>query len=189
MAHNQKGSRLTSISEALFLERGDAGAFEALFYAHYDRVYGLLYRLVGSRGEAEDLAQEVFLKLYQRQARFSDDRRHNLSAWLYRVATNTGYNALRSRHRRWRRDTTLLADATDEAPDPATTVAQKETQKAVRQTLAKLPQRDVQLLLLREMGLSYVELAAICDVAPGSVGTLLRRAADAFRREYRKYER
>ncbi|HZD10329.1 MAG TPA: sigma-70 family RNA polymerase sigma factor [Candidatus Binatia bacterium] len=187
MAQKDKGSLLTSISDALLLQRagrGDIEAFEALFYAHYDRVYGLLFRLVGNRGEAEDLTQEVFLKLYQE--RFAAGREHNVSAWLYRVATNSGYNALRSRHRRWQRNTILLADPTDQPLDPAATVAQRETQRRVRQTLAALSRREVQLLLLRQMGLSYAELAEVCGVAPGSVGTLLRRAADSFRREYRE---
>ena len=184
MAQKEKGSRLTSISEALFLRHGDTQAFEALFYAHYDRVYGLLFRLVGNRGEAEDLTQEVFLKLYEEQERFRGERQHNLGAWLYRVATNAGYNAIRGRNRRWQRNTALLADATDEPLDPAATVAQHETQQAVRQTLARMPRRDVQLLLLRQMGLSYAELADACGIAPGSVGTLLRRAADAIRQEW-----
>lgn len=187
MAQKGKESSLTSISEAWLSEhagRDDSGAFEALFYAHYDRVYGLLFRLVGNRDEAEDLTQEVFLKLYKHS--FARGRDHNVGAWLYRVATNTGYNAIRSRNRRWRRNTELLADPTDEPPGPAAALAQQETQKQVRATLARLPRRDVQLLLLRQMGLSYAELAQICDVAPGSVGTLLRRAAQTFRREYRE---
>lgn len=187
MAQKEKGSRLTSISETLLLQRvrsGDEEAFEALFYTHYDRVYGILFRLVGNRGEAEDLTQEVFMKLYQ--SHFADGREHNVSAWLYSVAVNSGYNAIRSRRRRWQRNTALLADATDAPPDPAATVAQQETQRQVRETLARLPRRDVQLLLLRQMGFSYSELAQICDVAPGSVGTLLRRAAAAFRRQYRE---
>ena len=79
--------------------RGDTAAFETLFQRHYDRVYGILFRLVGERGEAEDLAQEAFLRLHAhaRRRRNSDD---NVSAWLYRVATNLGYNALRDRRRR-----------------------------------------------------------------------------------------
>lgn len=187
MAQKEEESPLTSVSKAWLSEhadRHDSSAFEALFYAHYDRVYGLLFRLVGNRGEAEDLTQEVFIKLYKHS--FARGRDHNISAWLYRVATNTGYNAIRSRNRRWRRNTELLADPADEPPDPAATLSRQETQQQVRATLAQLPRRDVQLLLLRQMGLSYAELAEICDVAPGSVGTLLRRAADAFRREYRE---
>lgn len=178
---------MTSVSEAWLSEHAgsdDSSAFEALFYAHYDRVYGLLFRLVGNRDEAEDLTQEVFIKLYEHS--FARGREHNIGAWLYRVATNTGYNAIRSRNRRWQRNTELLPDPGDEPPDPAAALSRQETQQRVRATLARLPRRDVQLLLLRQMGLSYAELAKICDVAPGSVGTLLRRAAQAFRRGYRE---
>ncbi|MDX1506408.1 MAG: sigma-70 family RNA polymerase sigma factor, partial [Spongiibacter sp.] len=131
--------------------------FEALLYHEYDRVYGLLFRLVGNRGEAEDLTQEVFIKLYRHLER--GGRRDNLSAWLYRVATNSGYNAIRSRTRRWQRNTVLVPNPLDAESDPAQTVARQETQRRVRAALSQLAERDVQLLLLRQMGLSYRELA------------------------------
>lgn len=181
---------LLTMSDSLLLARvreGDDYSFSLLFHRHYDRVYGLLYRLVGTRAEAEDLAQDVFLKLYQQ--RFAPQREHNVPAWLYRVAMNAGYNALRSRQRRWRRDTALLPDPTDAGPTPAEAAAQAETRAAVRAALAQLSRRDVQLLLLRQMGLSYEELAGACGVAPGSVGTLLRRAGAAFRGAYEREER
>lgn len=172
------------------LGQGDTASFEALFQRHYDRIYGLLFRLLGNRAEAEDVVQEVFLKLYnhafsQRRSFWqrSGQQEHNLSAWLYRVATNAGYNAIRSRKRRWQRDTVLLPDpAGMPSPDVALERAQQAT--AVRAALAKLPPRQTQLLLLRQMDMSYAELAQACDVAPGSVGTLLRRAAKAFREVY-----
>lgn len=176
---------MTTLSDNLLLERighGDIASFETLFHRHYDRVYGLLFRLVGNRGEAEDLAQELFLKLYRQP--LSGDREHNVSAWLYRAATNMGYNALRSRKRRWQRNLLLVPDHSDAGSDPADRLAARETAAAVRAALAQLPERQVQLLLLRQMGLSYAELAGACGVAPGSVGTLLSRAAEAFRRAY-----
>ena len=186
MAKGESDS-VTTLSDSLLLKRtgqGDTAAFETLFYRHYDRVYGLLFRLVGNRGEAEDLTQEVFLKLYQRQ--FASGREHNVSAWLYRVATNMGYNAIRGRRRRWRRNTQLVPDASEQPPTPAETVARQETQITVRAALARLSPRESQLLLLRQMGLSYAELAAACEVAPTSVGTMLRRAAQAFREAYQE---
>lgn len=184
MAEGESDS-VTTLSDSLLLKRtaeGDTTAFEALFHRHYDRVYGLLFRLVGNRGEAEDLTQEVFLKLYQRH--FASGREHNVSAWLYRVATNMGYNTIRGRRRRWQRNTQLVPDATEQPATPAETVARQETQATVRAALAHLSPRDSQLLLLRQMGLSYAELATACAVAPTSVGTLLRRAAEAFREAY-----
>jgi RNA polymerase sigma-70 factor (ECF subfamily) len=180
-----QGERLTALSDTRLLERagqGDEASFEALFYRHYDRVYGLLFRLVGNRVEAEDITQEVFLKLYRQPLR--GRREHNVRGWLYRVATNMGYNHIRSRKRRWGRNRHLLPDITDAAQPPAERAIQDETRAAVRAALAGLPQRQTQLLLLRQMGLSYAELAAACDIAPGSVGTLLSRAAQAFREAY-----
>jgi RNA polymerase sigma-70 factor (ECF subfamily) len=181
----KKGEAVTALSDSILLERagqGDEASFEILFYRHYDRIYGLLFRLLGNRTEAEDVTQEVFLKLYKRPLR--GRREHNVGGWLYRVATNMGYNHLRGTKRRWGRNTLLVPDTTDAAVQPADKVMQEETRAAVREALAKLPQRQTQLLLLRQMGLSYAELASACDIAPGSVGTLLSRASKAFREAY-----
>jgi RNA polymerase sigma-70 factor (ECF subfamily) len=186
---DSKGKLVTALTDNVLLERigrGDIASFETLFYRHYDRVYGLLFRLLGNRVEAEDVAQEVFLKLYQRplQKGFIGRQEHNVGAWLYRVATNMGYNHIRSRKRWWQRNMVLVPDAADAVPDPAERAAQQETRLRVRRALAQLPQRDTQLLLLRQMGFSYAELAEACEIAPGSVGTLLSRAAEAFRKVY-----
>ena len=89
-----------------------------------------------------------------------------------------------SRNRRWRRDLILVPDTTDGAVDPADAAAHEETRASVRAALTRLPERQTQMLLLRQMGLSYAELAEACDIAPGSVGKLLSRAADAFRNSY-----
>ena len=164
------------------MARGDMASFDALFYRHYDRVYGLLFRLVGDRAEAEDLTQEAFLKLYSRAGSgrpVAIDE--NVGAWLYRVAMNLGYNAIRSRKRLWQRNVILLP--TDE-PGVESEVGRREERAAVRMTLARLPERQALLLVLRQMNFSYGECATICEVPPGSVGTLLARAAEAFRREY-----
>ncbi len=181
---------MTALSDHILLEglkRGDGASFEALFQRHYDRVYGLLFRLLGNRAEAEDVVQEVFLKLYYRP--LAGQPGDNVGAWLFRVATNLGYNYLRGRRRRWQRDRLLLPDPTDATPDPADQAARQETQATVRAALARLPQRQTQLLLLRQMGFSYAELADACEVAPGSVGTLLARAAGAFRKVYEREEK
>jgi RNA polymerase sigma-70 factor (ECF subfamily) len=186
---DRKGKPLTALTDNMLLERigqGDIASFETLFYRHYDRVYGLLFRLLGNRVEAEDVTQEVFLKLYRQPLRkkLLGQQEHNVSAWLYRVATNMGYNHIRARKRRWQRNVLLVPDATDALSQPAETAVQNETRQQVQAALAKLPKRQTQLLLLRQMGFSYAELAETCDVAPGSVGTLLARAAEAFRKVY-----
>lgn len=182
-----EGNPVTALSDNILLERinqGDSASFDTLFHRHYDRVYGLLFRLLGNRAEAEDATQEVFIKLYRKPLK--GDREHNVSAWLYRVATNMGYNRLRGRNRRWRRDLILVPDTTDGAVDPADAAAHEETRASVRAALTRLPERQTQMLLLRQMGLSYAELAQVCGVAPGSVGTMLVRAADSFRKVYQE---
>lgn len=165
------------------LGRGDAASFDALFYRHYDRVYGLLFRLVGERAEAEDLTQETFIKLHAHARGRRRGGEENVSAWLYRVAMNLGYNALRGRKRRWQRDVHLLPEPTN-ADLAQEALVRREERAAVRTALARLPQQLAQLLVLRQMDFSYAECAAICGVAPGSVGTLLARAAASFRKVY-----
>lgn len=180
---------MTTLSDNLLLERigrGDTASFEAVFHQQYERVYGLLFRLVGNRSEAEDLTQEVFLKLYNRAFRkrlFGLSREHNLGAWLYRVATNIGYNAIRDRQRLWQRNTVLVPDSAG-SPAAEKEVEQREAETAVRRALARLQPRQVQLLLMRQMDFSYADCAAAVGVAPGSVGTLLARASKAFREAY-----
>ncbi|MCC7362505.1 MAG: sigma-70 family RNA polymerase sigma factor [Anaerolineales bacterium] len=157
-------------------------ALEAAFAEHYARVYGVLFRLLGERAAAEDLALETFWRLWQRTPR----DRANLGGWLYRVALRLGYNALRAARRRAHYELAAGVAAWEQSapPDPARAVELAEERARVRAALAQLPERDAHLLMLREAGLSYKELAAAVGVAPGSVGTLLHRAAAAFEQAY-----
>ncbi len=165
------------------MHQGDSVSFEALFHRHYQRLYGLVFRLVGNRAEAEDIVQEVFIRLHQKPP--SDGRdEHNVSAWLYRVATNTAYNAIRSRNRLWQRNQHLVPDKRDGSAGPEKAAEQEEEAQLVRLALAELSPMHGQLLLLRQLGLSYAELAETCDVNPNSVGKTLSRAAEAFREAY-----
>ncbi len=158
--------------------------FEAAFRGHYDGVFRLLYRLVGSRDQAEDLAQEAFLRYFRGE--YAAERGHNLRAWLFRVALNLARNAHRSDTRRDGREARASRDETAVAApeDPATAAERSQDRAAVRRVLAGLPERQARLLLLRYSGLSYQELAAALGVAPTSVGTLLARAEAAFARAY-----
>ncbi len=156
--------------------------FETAFNAHYQRVYGVLFRLVGDRAEAEDLTVETFWRLWERAPRRDD----NLAGWLYRVAVRLGYNALRAGRRRARYEIEAGVEALEAnaPPDPAQAAEAEEERVRVRAALRQLPPRDMQLLLLRQAGLSYKELAAALGVAPGSIGSLLNRAEAAFEAKY-----
>ena len=159
--------------------------FDTLFLAHYDGVYRLLYRIVGTRDEAEDLAQETFLRLARQ--RFSPSREHNVAGWLHAVASHLALNVLRSRGRRQRREEAVYRQASDAGEsDPPEVAMRDEERAAVRRTLAALPQRQAQILMLRHAGLSYREIAAALEMAPGSVGATLARAEAAFEAAWRQ---
>jgi RNA polymerase sigma-70 factor (ECF subfamily) len=159
-------------------------SFETLFLTHWPHVYGVLIRLVGDRAEAEDLALETFWKLYQRPPR----KQTGLGGWLYRVATNLGYNALRAAKRRTQYEEAAGHEAVERnvQPDPETALEQVQQRDRVRAVLSQMPARDAQLLVLRHSGLSYKELAAALNVAPTSIGTLLARAEAEFDRQWRE---
>ena len=157
-------------------------AFEAAFAEHYPRVYGVLFRLLGERAEAEDLTVETFWRLWQRRPPSGE----NLGGWLYRVALRLGYNALRAARRRGRYELAAGAAALEHnaPPDPARAAELAEERMRVRAALKLLPERDQQLLVLRSTGLSYKELATALGVATSSVGTLLSRDETAFEEAY-----
>jgi RNA polymerase sigma-70 factor (ECF subfamily) len=156
--------------------------FEALFQQHWTRLCAVLYRLVGDWAEAEDLALEAFVRLYRRPP----TEQRNLGGWLYRVATNMGLNALRSRQRRYQHEQKAggLDIETDLSNDPAEAVESAQEREQVRAALRKMKPRSAQLLVLRHSGLSYAEIAAALEVSPGSVGTLLARAEQEFEKQY-----
>ena len=158
-------------------------AFESLFRSQYGRVVGIAHRVLADQAEAEDVAQDVFLSFYRAHPA---DAPYG-PAWLHAAAAHAALNALRGRDRRTRRETAQAVplDAPATGDDPAEIVAASETRDEVRATLARLPERSAAMLALRYAGLSYAEIAAALDVRASSVGTLLRRAEDAFRRELR----
>lgn len=142
-------------------------------------MYRVLQGVVGSPQEAEELARETFLVLYRNPPRLEGA---GFGPWLYRVAANQGYNALRSA-RRARQHMEQAIDAA--APvGPRSEFLRQEERQRVRGTLARLPERNAKLLLLRYGGLSYAEITFALEIAPSSVGTLLARAERAFVTEY-----
>ena len=156
--------------------------FEAAFSEHYTRVYGVLFRLLGDRAEAEDLTLEAFWRLWERAPR----RRENLGGWLYRVAMRLGYNALRAARRRARYELQAGHEALElnASPEPSRSLEQKQERARVRATLRGMKEREAQLLILRHSGFSYREIASALGIAPGSVGTLLARAEAEFEQRY-----
>jgi RNA polymerase sigma-70 factor (ECF subfamily) len=162
-----------------------SAAFEALFMEHWARVYRLLYRLVGDPAEAEDLAVETFVRLYQRYPQ--RDNEFNLGGWLHRVATNLGLHSIRSWKRRERYEMSAGKYALEDTPEdqPALILAQEEERRLVRLALSRMDERQAQLLIMRHSGSPYKEIAKTLELAPTSIGPLLVRAEKEFAKKYR----
>ncbi len=158
----------------------DPLAYRAVFVRHYGQVHRLLAQITRDGAEADDLAQEVFVALHRHQ--FDPTQSHDVRRWLLRVALNRGLNAVRGRERRSTRERFGLDP--EGPPDPESVVAAAASAVRVREVLASLDPRAARLLTLRQLGLSYAELAEVVDVSPGSVGTLLVRAHRAFAAAY-----
>ncbi len=162
-----------------------SSAFEALFQEHWAHVYRLLNRLVGDPAEAEDLALETFVRLYQRYPLWENES--NPGGWLHRVATNLGLHSIRSWKRREHYETTAGKYALEETSEarPAEVMAQAEERRLVRLALAQMNERQSQLLVMRYSDFSYKEIAKALKLAPTSIGPLLLRAEREFEKRYR----
>lgn len=151
--------------------------FDRLFMAEYGKVVAIAHRVLADRPEAEDVAQEVFIDFH---------RRHPATAayaagWLHKAAVHTSLNRIRSRKRRERRE--LSQPPLDTSDDPQRVVEAEEDRRLVRVALGRLSPKAASVLVLRYSGLSYVEVGAALGVGAGQIGTLLRRAEQALKKE------
>jgi RNA polymerase sigma-70 factor (ECF subfamily) len=162
----------------------DAGVdLETIFRAQYERIARVIAGITKDPARAEELAVEVFLKW----ERTSNAHGEGVEAWLYRAAVRVGLNELRRGTLRSRFERMLGFLARGESARSSTPhdiYAVQEEEHRVRLVLAVIEPRQAELLLLRSNDLSYQELAAALKLNPASVGTLLRRALDAFRKEF-----
>jgi RNA polymerase sigma factor (sigma-70 family) len=157
----------------------NAESFEALFSAEYGRVAGIANRVLADPHEAEDVAQEVFIdfnRLHSASAPYA-------AAWLYRAAAHKALNRVRGRRRREKRELSQATDESAHTMDPQHMLEVSEDRRLVRQALARLAPKPATVLVLRASGLSYAEVAQSLGVGIGQIGTLLRRAEAALRKE------
>jgi RNA polymerase sigma factor (sigma-70 family) len=157
-----------------------ADPFEELFMREYGRVVAIANRVLADRSEAEDVAQEVFLDLHRRHG----PNPSFASPWLHAAAVHAALNRLRGRRRRERREVADAQERLNQASiDPADEVEIREQRLQVRKALARLRPKAASILVLRYSGLSYAEVGAALHVGTGQVGTLLRRAEQALKKE------
>lgn len=163
-------------SECLEGASGSAG-FEAFFRGHYRVVVRLAQSVVGDFQGAQDVAQEVFLAAYRR---FPGDY-EQAAGWVRVAAVHTALNVIRGERRRDKRQ--LLVRDVGSLPSTEETVIDREAGAELRSVLGRLPRRSAAVLVMRHGGMSYLEVAEALGVKVGHVGTLLRRAESALRKE------
>jgi len=181
------------------LQRGDESAFAELVTRHQTRIISLIYRFVGNEAEAEDLAQEVFLRVYRTRHRYQPKAR--FSTWLYRIAANISLNALRNSHRRRGISVPLAYDSEEtqegrtsehvedrRGAPPGARVETDELRCQVRQAVGHLPESQrVAVILNKYEGLSYEEIAAVMNCSTMAVKSLLARARANLRERLEHY--
>lgn len=150
---------------------------DLLFRQHYPPLFRYLQRLTGDPDAADDAAQEAFVRLTS-QSLPEDEVR----PWLFTVATNLVRDRARKAQRHRRLEPNVPRPRAEEPPDTRT--YRRERVARVRRALDELAERDRVMLLMREQGFSYAEIAQAVGVAPNSVGTLLARSASRFEETY-----
>jgi RNA polymerase sigma factor (sigma-70 family) len=160
-------------------------AFERLFREQYPVVVRIAFGVTGDAQAAQDVAQDVFIAALRRFPDPGDTGQ--AGAWVRAAAAHTALNAIRGERRRDRRQ--QLAGIEVAPAGPEETVLDRESRLEVRRALARLPRRAATVLVLRHNGLSYAEVAEAMNVKVGHVGTMLRRAESALRKELQNASR
>jgi RNA polymerase sigma-70 factor (ECF subfamily) len=184
--------RLRALDDAGVVESflgGEERAFTELVDRYQARLLNFIYRTIGDRERAEDLVQEVFIRVYRHLHRF--DRSKKFSTWAYTIASNLAKNELRNRSRNplvlfttlknsWEdEDRPLQFEDTTSRPDDL--FRKRHLRALVEDTVARLPEHHREVFVLRELeGKSYEEIAEITDCNLGTVKSRLNRARTAF---------
>jgi RNA polymerase sigma-70 factor, ECF subfamily len=164
--------------------RGDEYAFQVLVERHQISLLNLIYRFIGDRTKSQDLAQEVFLRVWQAAGNYKPKAK--FTTWLYRIAANLCLNELKaSRRNKWLRffhverevQTVGEEDFSNGSPSPEDLLLAMERSRQITSALQSLPENQrMALILKRYDGLSYEEIARILNCSVSAVESLLVRA-------------
>jgi RNA polymerase sigma-70 factor, ECF subfamily len=168
---------------------GEERAFQELVERYQTRLLNFVYRTIGDREKAEDLVQEVFIRVYRHLHRF--DRSKKFSTWIYTIASNLAKNELRNRSRNplvlfqairknWQDDDRPI-QFEDANSRPDDMYRKRHLRQLVEDSVAQLPEHHRQVFVLRELeGKSYEEIAEITECNLGTVKSRLNRARNSF---------
>ncbi|MCB9557420.1 MAG: sigma-70 family RNA polymerase sigma factor [Deltaproteobacteria bacterium] len=177
------------------LQERDEAAFREMVREHEQQVFNLVFRMLGNREEAEDLAQDVFVTVFKSIDRFREESR--LSTWIYRIAVNhcknrykylarrnyhgsASFDDVEAREGTERDGPAIALQAQISAPDRI--LEGKRLEQALQRAIAELDEDQRVVIVLRDVeGLTYQEICAITDLAEGTVKSRLHRARMALK--------
>ena len=179
----------------LDVKAGDEQSFALLLQRYRSPLVNFLYRMVRNREQAEDLAQEVFIRVYRARADYVPSAK--FTTWLFRIATNLALNSVRdTRHQRMEisLDAPVTADAeegdertldvADKRPDIEQHLVEEARKEMIRHAIDKLPEKQRAAVLLHKyQELDYAEIAKILSCSESALKSLLFRAYEALRVE------
>ena len=164
---------------------GDLSAFEGLVRTHQDRIYNLCRYMLQDSQDAQDAAQDVFVKAYAGLKAFKPDA--SLYTWLYRIAVNTCLDYKRKSRRERFEDESIAEEQPSTEPSAERIYESKEMGQAIQAALQKLPEHLRAAIVLKEIEeLSYEEIAVVLDTSLGTVKSRISRAREELRRLLQK---
>lgn len=180
----------TAVAEELALvercQSGDAAAFDSLVAKYASQVYNLAYRMIGDPDDAEDISQEVFLRVHRAIKGFRGSS--SFTTWVYRVATNVCLDELKRRKRRptvteWsEQEEASVEPSPAAAANPEAATLRRERQELVQRAIRSLPEAQRVVVVLYDLqGLSYDEIAEALGASLGTVKSRLNRARVALK--------
>ena len=177
--------------------KGDNDAFEILVNRHQTSVLSLIYRFIGDRTRAKDLAQEVFLRVWQAARSYKPQAK--FTTWIYRITANLCLNELKSsRRKKWLQflrfgdnlENTVEETLVDDTPSPEDLLLAKERSRQIANALQSLPENQrMALILKRYDDLSYQEIAKVIGCSVSAVESLLVRAKRGLQEKLKNYEK
>jgi RNA polymerase sigma-70 factor (ECF subfamily) len=193
--NEEKGNKISE-DEVLVraFQSGDSIAFDRLVLRYKDRIFSLCFRFLGDYQEAENSAQDVFLKTYRSIKNFRFES--SFYTWLYRIAVNTCKNRLKSAEYRNFKERISIKDAetddknsrytalSDEKKNPLAEIEKKERISLIQEAIDSLPTEHKDVIILRDIeGLSYQEIISITGYRLGTLKSKLARARASLRQK------
>jgi RNA polymerase sigma-70 factor (ECF subfamily) len=179
------------------IAEGDQDAFEVLVNRHQASVLNLIYRFIGDRTQAKDLAQEVFIRVWQAAKTYKPEAK--FTTWLYRITANLCFNELKSaRRRKWFQfhrsnednERSIEETFTDDSPTAEDLLLEKERNRQISDALQSLPDNQrMALVLKRYDDLSYAEISQIIGCSVSAVESLLVRAKRTLQEKLKNFDR